>query len=387
VKAIVTDADALRAVSPEDATAYLRAHGWDRTRERRTGSVWTRSLKGSAGLATVFVPGDRDFADYAQRLSELLGALAEVEERSQLEILADLTSASSDVIRIRVISAATAAGRIPLSTGVKVVEGARSLIMAAYCSARDPQPVYDFRHAVDARRHVDEFLLGSEAPSSYAISIVSPLGLDLPVSGLQPFSRTVTRTLFRAMDRLQTLVRDVMTQRGDLSQFSQQVRSGVSSNLCEAIASMDIGQPDGVVEFAFSWSPLHRDPDLTPRRFAIRQGELPLVRRAAEFLKEAEPRPSFQVEGPVVRLDRPTGAGTSGIVTIRAVVDNSQALVHARLEPQQYDIAGSAHLRAQRVRVMGLLVRRRGRATEYDLLEVSDIAIAPSAGGTETASV
>lgn len=70
-------------------------------------------------------------------------------------------------------------------------------------------------------------------------------------------------------------------------------------------------------------------------------------------------------------MARTVGAGQRGDDLLLLEV------VHARLDPLQYDAAGSAHLLAQRLRLTGLLVRRRGRATEYDLLGVSEILFAP----------
>jgi len=92
VRAIVTDSQALSSLEPASVCGYLRRAGWTEAGERRTGSVWTLRL--SDGVATVFVPNDSGFADYPIRMTEVLAALAVVEDRSQLAILADLVEAA-----------------------------------------------------------------------------------------------------------------------------------------------------------------------------------------------------------------------------------------------------------------------------------------------------
>ena len=88
VRVIVTDAQVLGRLDPAAVAAYLTAGGWTRARERNTGSVWTRQLDDSG--ATLFLPDDPTYADFALRMGELLTTLAFVEDRSQLAVLVDL---------------------------------------------------------------------------------------------------------------------------------------------------------------------------------------------------------------------------------------------------------------------------------------------------------
>jgi hypothetical protein len=88
VRVIVTDAEVLGRLDPAAVAVYLAHAGWTRARERRTGTVWTRQLDDS--VASVFLPGDQTYADFPIRMGELLAALAFVEDRSQLAVLADL---------------------------------------------------------------------------------------------------------------------------------------------------------------------------------------------------------------------------------------------------------------------------------------------------------
>jgi hypothetical protein len=372
VKAIVTDGDLLRTVQPADAEAYLQANGWTRAEERRTGTNWV--LRGDGGSDTfVFLPRSTDFADYGRRLGELLDTLSEVEQRSELDVLAELSAAGSDIVHVRVVSQITAAGRIPLPMGARVVEGARELLTAAACSAVRPRPVYDFRRETQATRYVaDQVLLASAPPSSYAISILSPVPSRLPLREFEPFERQVTRTLLGAMDAVKSAVREAIAT-NDPSVFASRVDAGVSANLCRALSTMSPGRPDSSLEIGFLWSPMRREPDLVRRAVAITHDEVPMLRAASQILTEIAPREGFEVVGVVRQLDRPPDQ-EEGTVTLVAVIDDELSTVHTRLRGARYSTAVQAHDAGRTVRLVGALQRRRGRASDYDLLNVSAIA-------------
>jgi len=95
VRAIVTDAEVLGRLDPAAVATYLANAGWMRARERATGAIWTRRLNDS--VASVFLPNDPTYADFALRMGVLLSALAIVEDRSQLAVLADLCAAAAPV--------------------------------------------------------------------------------------------------------------------------------------------------------------------------------------------------------------------------------------------------------------------------------------------------
>ena len=74
--------------TPTAVATYLVRTGWRRTGERNAGTVWTRPRDG--GVSHLFQPEDPASPDHALRIGEMLAALARVEDRSQLAVLADL---------------------------------------------------------------------------------------------------------------------------------------------------------------------------------------------------------------------------------------------------------------------------------------------------------
>src|SRR5438094_742091 len=123
MKATVRDPAILKDVGLFDVYSYLRATGW--TEQPQAGArttAWVRSMPGGREME-VTLPREPGMKDYAIRLSEVLRTLEEAEERSQLEILRDLSLASADVIRVRHV-VSDSESSIPLQDGVLLVQHA-----------------------------------------------------------------------------------------------------------------------------------------------------------------------------------------------------------------------------------------------------------------------
>src|SRR5712692_965329 len=74
------------ALDPADVEAYLLAHGWEADRQASSPEAGVYHLPSDPG-AEILLPRDRNFADYALRLSEALQALATAERRTAWEVL------------------------------------------------------------------------------------------------------------------------------------------------------------------------------------------------------------------------------------------------------------------------------------------------------------
>ena len=80
-------------------------------------------------------PLDRGLRDYALRVADAIFLLAKVEDRSELDILREVSTSTWDVHTLRLFPADEPAGLIGLEDGVLAYECLRSLVSAA-CSWR-----------------------------------------------------------------------------------------------------------------------------------------------------------------------------------------------------------------------------------------------------------
>ena len=112
-------------------------------------------------------------------MAELVGILATKENRSQLEVLSDLQTAGSDVIRVRFRHASSNDGSISLDQGEALVENAREMMLAGACAAVQPKPYYLRRRPEEANRFLRGLRMGQTERGSYVLTVYSPVSPGL----------------------------------------------------------------------------------------------------------------------------------------------------------------------------------------------------------------
>ena len=91
IKVQITDADALERVQPAALRGYLKERDWvhsDTWRDRI--EIWTKTHSGEHRQVLV---QKKITGRYALRVREAVGLLAELEDRSQLEVYDDIVAA------------------------------------------------------------------------------------------------------------------------------------------------------------------------------------------------------------------------------------------------------------------------------------------------------
>src|SRR5205085_1730740 len=111
----IHDAEALGSIRPLEFAAYLRAAGWQQVlSEQGRYAIWRLD----EAPEDLLLPLDRGFRDYPNRIGEALALLERTEKRSELEILTDLSTASADVLRVRLHEGDVVSGSVPMDDGV-----------------------------------------------------------------------------------------------------------------------------------------------------------------------------------------------------------------------------------------------------------------------------
>ena len=359
MKALITDRRVFESLKPLDLISYLRSEGWVLSGYLgESGTVWRREGQ------EVLLPQDPGLADYPRRIANILDTLAEVENRSQLEIVRDLATASSDVIRVRVASPSGADGSLALEKGVSMFENVKDILLSAARAAVAPRAYYRSRLPGPADDYMRKVRLGQTEHGSYVVTLVCPVSPELQVSDPagtaaleEPFDRRVTRTLAGALQKTVLAAREAVLNQ-DMTPFTAAVRDGVSSNLCNALAEIGAGVEDGQVEVGFSWSRSRRKPEFPVSRILVPRDSIPVMQEAARVLKETYLDDDFELIGPVVRLESPAAA-EGGDVLIYAGVDTLRR-VKVHFEASDYAKAVQAHQQGLEVRCRGRL-EKEGR--------------------------
>jgi len=360
VKASVRDSQALEALRPLEIVSYLRSTGWvQQSIHPERYSVWTHA--NGNGSYEVVVPLTR-FRDFALRMSEVLTTLESAEQRSQLQILSDLSFSNADVVRISSDLRDTHDGTIPLEEAVTLVQKTKEAVLAAACSAIEPRAYFAPRKFGQALDYIKRVKMGQTERGSYTVTVVSKVSPvlqqpELPIEELEePYERRVIRTLGIAISYMKIAAENAAAT-GSLDSFKQGVGSGISANLCDALVGMT-GDRESVrgLEFSFSWSRTRPPRQDVLHPIFISPDALPVIEEAGRLLREISPKEEFELLGMVIKLARYPDSNV-GNITVLGVVEERVHLVKIELHGAEYDLAVKAHDSRTPIFVMGDLVR------------------------------
>jgi hypothetical protein len=356
----ITDKASYEALQPLTVAAYVRSEGWKLIGfwAGKRATVWDRDGE------RLVIPEGTEFADYAQRMAEVLDLLSTVERRSQLAIYRDLTTASADVVRVRVASPVAADGTLGLDEGVILFESTREIILSAARAAVSPRAYFRGSLPGPADEYLKKVRMGQTERGSYVATVVCPVSPELQNSLAEgqiedPYDRKVTQTLARSLQHASEAARTAaLTQ--EMAPFQKAVPYGVSSNLCEALSAMGDMIPEAQIEFGFTWARTRRQPTDALRQIILSADTLPTMREAARLLKVESWDDDFEVYGPVVSLAS-SDIAQGGTVIVQALLDGVGARkVQLRLNAEAYRQAVTAHESVADIRCRGRL-KKEGR--------------------------
>ena len=302
----IRDSEALRRVSPTMLRAYLEARGWAREQTWRNRIlVWASA--GNERVGEILMPLREQSATYWMRIAEAVELLAEMEERSQLDVYHDLLATGSDVIRIRPLNGAGGSGW-DLGESVDFLTRARDLITAAARAAERPgQPVYRGRSSGEVAEYVRGVrpLPGYEAGSGLTLHSQVPAGygeqLDLGDPFRAPFPRRATIALNEGLREASRTAETVLAGRKIADAFEQDPTQAANANLYDAVAALARRGPG--VGISVAWAEV-RPADAPSGEFAFSESAADVFTEGADLLRQNSPFLDAHVTGEIVRLDR-----------------------------------------------------------------------------------
>lgn len=359
MKAVIRDQQTLLAIRPGDLVGYLRASRWQEVESADAFSVWRKDS------SEVIVPLNTAFHDFALRMGEVLAALQDMENRSQIDILTDLQTQSADRIRIRLQGTRAIDGTIPIEDGVSIIAQTRELLLASACAAVEQRPVFFTRKPPVAMEYLKSVRLGQTERGSYVVNVISKVPPFMATEHgdgemfpqvQEPFPRRATRMLAQSIKAVKRASeRAIATATFDM--FQQAVLDGVSANLCEALASIATEQDSAQdLEIGFAWSKSRPAPEDTATVLTLPRESIPVIKEAARIFRERAPVDDFRLVGPVVRLARPVGT-EHGTITVFGFVDERPKNIAVQLEEREYALAIRAHENRIPISCVGELVR------------------------------
>jgi hypothetical protein len=379
------------ARAPFSAAAYMHAHGWRMLGTTSEESLWTLESDGQSWEA--LLPLDATRSDSSRRITELLTVLSVVERRSLDDLIRDLRTAQSDVIRIRA-TPESESGTAPIEDALQIISGSRELLLCAAAAVDAPRAVLGKRKPDRAVEFVRSVRLSTE-PGSFVVAMETPIAPDM--EGIQiaaaagdtandagggpfpdpqvPFARRVTELLVNAIDHSLKACAEVASGER-LTVFDSTVPDGVSANLLEALARLGGGSEASLPReygIAVRWSYGRRAPEHR-RSYVITKDANPVFSAAAASLRARQPEPEVTLVGTVVGLRRDDLLGTDTVTLSTYVSSGDTGRVrNVRLvieDEERHQIVSRAYETREAVVVTGDLQPTQGQLTVNPVTDV-----------------
>ena len=368
MKVQVIDGQALASPVPRNIRLYLQMHGWQRQTEASAKpDVWTWQTED--GMYEVIAPSSRDARDYRQRVAELLRTVAIAEDRSELDLLRDLTMVSYDIQYVHT-HFPSPPGTAPLRDAAEAFAAAQAMLSASTAALEAPRLVLPSRRPSRTLELMQRVLAGPTREGSYVISIWVPVpprltqdeDLVLFDDPSEPFEREATKHLNRALAAARAAVSEALNTDDGLDAFVRRESLGISANLCEALANL-AGEEAVGFDVQFAWSLERPVAGLEPR-VAFNEESIPVLSEAARELRARLPEDEVRLRGNVVRLHREEQLGNGEVTIAGSVVDDplgKHRRVSLDLAESDYELAIRAHQSFADVEVVGSLIQRGTR--------------------------
>ena len=348
----------LDAISAAQLSAYLTNTGWESAGHRgRYAAIFTKQFDGVR--RSVAVPVFEQLDDHADRIRDAIAVVSQVEERPDTAVWDDLAILSHDSVRI---ASTNGIRHMPLSM-MKSAELLRSSHDLMCNSARAAEAAIENNHRaafkgnfssrvaelLDSIKFVHDHQLG------YNLTLFSPVSGDDSAKEnrryddyRELFTTVTTYTLGQALDATKGALQQSLRIQSTLP-FQDTIRSGVSANLCDALARLAIGG-DGVA-IRIDWSVL-RQKIRDPQSASISYQEAEVLQSAAQSLRRDGPYLDQRIICHVVELARqPTQLG--GQAVLRRADGSGSARIFSAFSAEDYPMLVRAFRDRTELEVIG----------------------------------
>jgi hypothetical protein len=251
---------------------YLLSRGWVKVATKREDIAIVVSPNNMSQL-DILLPLSRSFADYKEAIVDAIRKISAYEERDELQIINDLTTPPSDIVRFRIDNDATSMGLIPLKAGFDLLESAKKSLLSAASDIVAPTLYHKRMSYKPAMQFIDACYLGQTERGSFTASIVCPF---IKVSDDDKASQL---TLFSAEEDLHQSITRVVTRKlmSSVSKVKKAIEEGningilklegtdiISANFLESIVEINEYTQNSKIEITTSWAPTLPIPIDTP---------------------------------------------------------------------------------------------------------------------------
>lgn len=349
--------DAVKYVTPRALRAYAEGLGWSKV--DGVGGQISAYRSPDSESRQVIIPNNAQIDDYADRVAETVTRLAAFEGRPPQDVFDHVLLPPADVIGFREVSSEAEVGNVTLEHGLRVLEGAKRLLLTTAHSVIAPQAYHPRLSREDAKKFLSRCRV-STARGSFIVTVACQLDTTVTIPGMEPvpFTRRVTTLL---LDTVSAMDRAVQVGTADDLLDPTKCR-GLSANFCEGLTLMRPVGDHATLEVSAAWSraslPAGAKPNsavqLSQEVFELAEELAPKLRSVPDptadwylgFVKELCGDPS------------PNEPRPSGEVRFALVTQDQEFQARADLGVEEYVVALEAHRSSRPVQFRGVLYRQ-----------------------------
>ena len=356
----IRDLDALAKLPLRSLRMYLKCRGWKNKGQwgKRPASLFAFERDGRSWH--IIVPHKDTAPDYPARMGDAVSALAEAEERSQLDVYEEIFIARYDVARLHAFrekGGVQSASALSLRQGSDLLKEALNLFASAARAAEKPQPVYRGRPSVLVSEYLNIVRASRYFGVGESLTLSSPLYAAGALfteyaDGAISFPRQATLKLAEALTHADKAIQAAnKTESMDL--FQQAAGHGVSANLCDSLAALTHIWKGLVVRV--SWAGKHTS-NAEPTRFQFTEHSADVLKQAADYFRRNEPFLDETVVAWVVKLEREPEE-FDGRAAISCVRDGKPLRMNVQFEETSYNQVINAFKERRPISVDGDIYR------------------------------
>jgi hypothetical protein len=336
---------------------YLVSRGWYESNSAKFTdiTIMRKIVKGQE--EEIVIPRDQEFADFNQRMFDVLSLLSRFENRELNDILNDLWSIGSDILRLRISGSSVDNSTIPFLDEMAIKNGLKKMLLSIACQVLEPRLFYKKLHRSEAEQLLRGCKIGQSEKGSYIIKFYFPFlySNDIPKvsnENEKPFSRRVAEQLMLSLKNLIGYVENQTHLDSNNSPFN--------ANFCFGLVEMKSNESKMDLDFQVSWSEAVAVDANIPSKIKIYDSYLPVISKIGVNMKPQQEITQSDFFGKITTLNGSENEKglMEGEITLAFLGDDELKKAKAYLNPTFYIQACDAHKNGKHVRIFGLLKER-----------------------------
>jgi hypothetical protein len=341
--------------------AYLVSQGWTQILHKNQIFIYEK------GDESLLLPSSNHFADYTERIYDVIEFLAHTEKKDIISFVQDLLLDPCDVIRFRIVHNEADSGTVPLDAGFNFLESAKKILFITACDLVQPEKYHKRLSLKGAQQFINNCRVGQTERGSFILPIICPFiendkeekprNLSLYQKDLIPnsFTRKVTNRLMWSLSFVKSCIdSDELDKVIDLE--GEQM---ISSNFLESIIDLLSILEKIDTEISASWSPFNTFDQKLPQKLKISSDYLQPIEAISSKIKkssEEDIEDIFYGKISQCKANPDSHNRTEGEITFNFLYDEEKVLkAKILLKNEDYNHAINAHLEGKTVQIKGTL--------------------------------